>query len=208
MEYETKNAKFKIALLGDSSVGKTSIVKRLINNDFKENQLSTIGTEQNTKTIKLNENSEEEILCTLQIFDTAGQEKFRSITPNYIKNADGIILVFDLTNYSSFENIKYWIKQIYNNKKYENLPFIIIGNKYDLKDKIVVQEDKIKFNGKNSENFFYCSAKDNYNVYEIFETISKKMVEQDNILNSSLENKTKINQNSICLVKQKRKCCI
>ena len=208
MEYETRNAKFKIALLGDSSVGKTSIVKRLINNDFKENQLSTIGTEQNTKTIKLNENSEEEILCTLQIFDTAGQEKFRSITPNYIKNADGIILVFDLTNYSSFENIKYWIKQIYNNKKYENLPFIIVGNKYDLKDKIVVQEDKIQFNVKNSENFFYCSAKDNYNVYEIFETISKKMVEQDNILNNSLENKTKINQNSICLVKQKRKCCI
>ena len=208
MEYETKNAKFKIALLGDSTVGKTSIIKRLINNDFKESQLSTIGAEQNTKTIKLNENSEEEILCTLQIFDTAGQEKFRSITPNYIKNADGIILVFDLTNYSSFENIKYWIKQIYNNKKYENLPFIIVGNKYDLKDKIVVQEDKIKFNEKNSENFFYCSAKDNYNVYEIFETISKKMVEQDNILNNSLENKTKINQNSICLVKQKRKCCI
>ena len=208
MEYETKNAKFKIALLGDSTVGKTSIIKRLINNDFKENQLSTIGTEQNTKTIKLNENSEEEILCTLQIFDTAGQEKFRSITPNYIKNADGIVLVFDLTNSSSFENIKYWIKQIHNNKKYENLPFIIVGNKYDLKDEIVVQEDKIKFNGKNSENFFYCSAKDNYNVYEIFETISKKMVEQDNILNSSIENKTKINQNSICLVKKKRKCCI
>lgn len=208
MEYETKNAKFKIALLGDSTVGKTSIIKRLINNDFKESQLSTIGAEQNTKTIKLNENSEEEILCTLQIFDTAGQEKFRSITPNYIKNADGIVLVFDLTNYSSFENIKYWIKQIHNNKKYENLPFIIVGNKYDLKDEIVVQEDKIKFNGKNSENFFYCSAKDNYNVYEIFETISKKMVEQDNILNSSLENKTKINQNSICLVKKKRKCCI
>ena len=208
MEYETKNAKFKIALLGDSTVGKTSIIKRLINNDFKESQLSTIGAEQNTKTIKLNENSEEEILCTLQIFDTAGQEKFRSITPNYIKNADGIVLVFDLTNYSSFENIKYWIKQIHNNKKYENLPFIIVGNKYDLKDEIVVQEDKIKFNGKNSENFFYCSAKDNYNVYEIFETISKKMVEQDNILNSSIENKTKINQNSICLVKKKRKCCI
>ena len=208
MEYETRNAKFKIALLGDSTVGKTSIIKRLINNDFKESQLSTIGAEQNTKTIKLNENSEEEILCTLQIFDTAGQEKFRSITPNYIKNADGIVLVFDLTNYSSFENIKYWIKQIHNNKKYENLPFIIVGNKYDLKDEIVVQEDKIKFNGKNSENFFYCSAKDNYNVYEIFETISKKMVEQDNILNSSLENKTKINQNSICLVKKKRKCCI
>ena len=208
MEYETKNAKFKIALLGDSTVGKTSIIKRLINNDFKESQLSTIGAEQNTKTIKLNENSEEEILCTLQIFDTAGQEKFRSITPNYIKNADGIILVFDLTNYSSFENIKYWIKQIHNNKKYENLPFIIVGNKYDLKNQIVVQEDKIKLNVKNSENFFYCSAQDNYNVYEIFETISKKMVEQDNILNSSIENKTKINQNSICLVKKKRKCCI
>ena len=207
MEYETKNAKFKIALLGDSTVGKTSIIKRLINNDFKESQLSTIGAEQNTKTIKLNENSEEEILCTLQIFDTAGQEKFRSITPNYIKNADGIVLVFDLTNSSSFENIKYWIKQIHNNKKYENLPFIIVGNKYDLKNQIVVQEDEIKFNEKNSETFFYCSAKDNYNVYEIFETISKKMVEQDNILNYSLENKTKINQKSVCLVKQKRRCC-
>ena len=96
---------YKVLLLGDSTVGKTCFLLRYCDNDFQESHLSTIGLDYRLKTMTLNNGKK----IKLQIWDTAGQDKYRSITKNYYKGAHGIILIYDVTNYQTYENVKNWI---------------------------------------------------------------------------------------------------
>jgi small GTP-binding protein len=102
----------KIVTLGDSMVGKTSILYRYFDNKFEEKQLSTIGIDSKTKFIKVRDAS-----VKVLVWDTAGQEKFRNIAKQYYQGADGVLLVFDVCDRKSFEKIEYWLKELKDNKK-------------------------------------------------------------------------------------------
>ena len=167
---ENQINEIKILLLGDSGVGKTSIFKKYTNNEFKGNYNSSIGVDFLTKIIEYKKKK-----YKLHIFDTAGQERFRSITKSYFNMGDFFFVVFDLTNQYSLNSIPIWVEQIKEVK--ENPTFIILGNKKDLKNKqmsdVEIYEVLEKINNNtfevNDKNFLKVSAKDGKNINEAFE---------------------------------------
>ena len=142
---------YKIILIGNSGVGKTSIFRKLSTGVFSEANISTIGVEKRTFYINFKDDKNEKKAINVSLFDTAGQEKFRSITLNYFKGSDGILLIYDITNRTTFENVEMWINSINeaigtnNDSKYQ---IILIGNKTDLIGqngyKREVEEDEAK----------------------------------------------------------------
>ena len=145
--------KQKLILIGDVAVGKTSIINSILGQKFNDEYEPSIGVDFFSKTIKYKGKS-----IKLQIWDSAGQEKFKSLIPNYIRGASLIILVYDITNKSSFNNLNSWIEFINN---YESTNIIICGNKIDLKDKREVSfEEGEKFSEEKKMDFFEISAKE------------------------------------------------
>lgn len=120
---------FKYIVIGDSNVGKSCIVLRFIEGIFRKDQENTIGVEFGTKEIKIDGK-----IVKLQIWDTAGQEAFKSITRSYYRGAAGALLVYDVTSQSSFENIKNWLYEAQNNGN-DEMVICLVGNKIDLEDK-------------------------------------------------------------------------
>lgn len=158
----------KIIVLGSSEVGKTCILNRYFNNEFKENSLSTIGIDFQTKFFKF-----EDKKIKANYTDTAGQEKFRAISVNYLKGTNGVILVFDLTNKESFDLLDTWMDELKNNNKMD-ISKVLIGNKADLADKIEVPKEEIEgFTKKVNCEYFECSAKTGQNVSEALDEIAK-----------------------------------
>ena len=158
----------KIIVLGSSEVGKTCILNRYFNNEFKENSLSTIGIDFQTKFFKF-----EDKKIKANYTDTAGQEKFRAISVNYLKGTNGVILVFDLTNKESFDLLDTWMDELKNNNKMD-ISKVLIGNKADLADKIEVPKEEIEnFTKKVNCEYFECSAKTGQNVNEALDEIAK-----------------------------------
>ena len=156
---------FKILLLGDSSVGKTSILLKYISNKFDESSISTVGVDYMDKIIDYNK-----FKIKLQIWDTSGEEKFRTITKNFYRNADGLLVVFDLTKKESYDHIRSWINEAKENN--DKLKTILIGNKLDLKDERIVAIDVAKqFAEKNNLKYIETSAKDGTNINESFQAI-------------------------------------
>ena len=165
---------YKVLLLGDTTVGKTCFLLRYCDKTFQEAHLSTIGLDYRLKSMELADGKR----IKLQIWDTAGQDRFRAITRNYYKGANGIILIYDVTNIQTYENVKNWIAQI----KEEANPNVIIylaGNKIDVdKENIVVKtEDGKKIADELNIKFYETSAKKGINVNEIFEDLVKKIDE-------------------------------
>ena len=174
------NLTYKIITVGNSEVGKTAIIKRVVSNTFDDYNLPTIGMNLSQKIISLKNNKE----ITLQLVDTAGQEKYKSLGKNYFKNAEGILFVFALNNLQSFEDIPNWIK-IFNDSSDENLnlPLYLVGNKKDLEDEIEVNEDMINNFLKKNNNFIYkaVSAKEDNNlIQELFQELAERLYEEDN----------------------------
>ncbi len=188
---------FNILLLGDSNVGKTSLIIRFIKDKFEENNSSTVGLEFADKEIKINDN-----IIRLHILDTAGQEKYKSIAKSAIKRANGIIFVFDLNSEESFDNIKYWLMSSLEVSNDFNK--ILVGNKYDLRrevDKDKVQKLIEKYNFK----YFETSAKDGKNVQLIFKEIAGLILSGQSEKDIK-EKYIKINNQSINSQKKKN-CC-
>ena len=155
----------KLLLLGDSSVGKTSILVKYINNKFEENSISTLGVDYMDKIINY-----KKFKIKLQIWDTSGEEKFRTITRNFYRNADGILVIFDLTRKETYDNVKIWLDEARDHNG--NMKAILIGNKLDLKDERKVGMDIAKqFAEKNNLKYLETSAKDGTNIKESFQTI-------------------------------------
>ena len=191
---------FKIITLGNSGVGKTSIIKRYLNNSFDDNTLSTIGLEFSLKKIKLEEGKE----INLKLIDTGGQERFKSLSTSYLKNAEGVLFVFALNNKESFEELKNWI-EIFNdnslNKVY--IAKYIVGNKCDIKDRYI-NEDSIKeFSNNNGMKYFEISAKNNINIENLFQEMGEILY--DNYIKSGRgkNNQIKLEVKS----KKKKECC-
>ena len=155
----------KLLLLGDSSVGKTSILLKYISNKFDDSSISTVGVDYMDKIIDYNK-----FKIKLQIWDTSGEEKFRTITKNFYRNADGLLVVFDLTKKESYDHIKSWLDEAKENN--DKLKTILIGNKLDLKDERIVAIDVAKqFAEKNNLKYIETSAKDGTNINELFQAI-------------------------------------
>ena len=156
----------RVILLGDSNVGKTSLIMRYIKNEFKNSFISTIGFEIASKIIKKGKKN----IC-LKIIDTGGQEKFHCLTKSFFNSADGIIFVFDLTNKQSFENLKNWLKEAESYT--EDFEYILVGNKKDLINSIEVNQESLKDNDLfNGTKYFEVSAKTGENIEECFEELT------------------------------------
>ena len=189
--------RYNLILVGDISVGKTSIINRFIENRFNRNVKNTINIEFRIKSLKLDPNT----VIDLKIWDTCGEEKFHSITKNFYHDADGIFIIFDLGNSQSFYNIKIFLKDINDICNINNKSIMIIGNKNDLplEDIKVKEKDVEKILGKNKEfKYLDVSARSVNNINDMFIQMSKlifinknKIIENENEESSS-ENNFKI----------------
>ena len=156
--------KFKILIIGDSAVGKTSMLLKYVDNYFPETHMATIGVEYKTKNI---ETSKYKVI--LHLWDTAGQERFKSITKSFFNNANGIVFVYDITSKESFDGVKNWIKDAEPYGKFES---ILCGNKIDLEKKREVKIDSLKEYGlKKKIDVFETSAKTGVKVNDAFEKL-------------------------------------
>ena len=177
------NFLFKYIIIGDPSVGKSNLLMKFAHNKFTDEYQATIGVEFGAKNIEINKKT-----YRIQIWDTAGQENFRSITRAYYKNSVCAMVVYDITNRSSFEHIVNWIEDVHNQSP-KTVSIVLIGNKIDLEDKRVVSFDEGNdFAMKNGIIFMETSAKSGEGVDEIFkksaEEIEKKMAQNYYDLNS------------------------
>ena len=165
---------YKVLLLGDSSVGKTCFLLRYCDKSFQDAHLSTIGLDYRLKTMTLKNNKN----IKLQIWDTAGQDRFRAITKNYYKGANGIILIYDITNVQTFENVKNWITQI-KDEANPNVIIYLAGNKIDLPEelRVVSTDEGQKMADEFKLLFKEASAKEAINVNEIFQELVEKIDE-------------------------------
>ena len=155
--------KFKIIFLGDQGTGKSCILNRFVDDKFDENYQATVGLDFQSKNVKIDNQD-----IHLLLYDTAGQEKFRSLIPMYTRDANIIMLVYDITRKESFTNIPIWIKDL-TNVKFEEVIFVLIGNKIDLNDKREVnKEEGEKYSQENKMIFEEVSAKTGENFPELF----------------------------------------
>jgi Ras-related protein Rab-7A len=174
----SKRTLLKIIILGDSAVGKTSLMNQYVNNKFSSHYKVTIGADFLSKDVDIDDR-----IVTLQIWDTAGQERFQSLGVAFYRGADAVMLVYDLTNAKTFENLKDWREEFLhqaNPKGADSFPFIVVGNKKDLdKERHVVPKKRAKaFCEKLSMPHFRASAKDGSNVEKSFATLVKLALER------------------------------
>ena len=170
---EKKEILYKILLLGDSSVGKSCLLKRYTDNTFLDIHISTIGLDYKLKEVKLKDGK----TVKVQIWDTAGQDRFRAITKNYYKGAQGITLIYDITNQITFENVRKWIDQI-KEEVSEKVPIILVGNKIDIVERRVIKKEDGESMAKEYGLLFSeCSAKTGENIDSTFNQLVEKTVE-------------------------------
>ena len=193
---------YKVLLLGDSSVGKSCLLLRFCDNCFQEAHLTTIGLDFRVKAINLDNNRKVKI----QIWDTAGEDRFRSITRNYYKGAKGILLIFDVTDKESFAHIKDWVERIHDESP-EGITICLIGNKIDRnEDRVISNEEGKKLAEECKISYFETSAKIGTGVEEVFTSLVKKIdtiymnEHQEEIID---KNTIKVQRNT----KAKRQCC-
>ena len=203
--------KFKIVIVGDTGVGKTGLVRRFIQNTFSKNTKATVGVEFISNSYKINNK-----ILKIEIWDTAGQERYRSLTSSYYKGAKGAMIVYDVTNKISFENIDKW----YNDMKdatEKDITLLIIGNKTDLSDKIVVSSEVSKdkaftlnlpvmetsaLNASNVKEAFYLLIKEIYRNYRKYHKKEEESISKN--IHKSLDYGIQLNTDK---KKRKKKCC-
>ena len=200
-EVSNNEETIKIIILGNSKVGKTSFLIRFTKNKFDETYLATIGIDHICRIINI-----ENKLYKLIFYDTAGEEKYKSIPKNYIKNMQGIILMYDITDKSSFDSIIDWISDV-KEIKGENFPMILVGNKIDLNEsREVTEEMGNELAEKNQIEFFETSNKDGTNIQEAgLEIVYRILGETESVKanNSRIERISTANSNNCT----SRKCC-
>jgi Ras-related protein Rab-35 len=194
---------FKLLIIGDSGVGKSSLLMRFADNTFTGTFITTIGVDFKIRTIIVNGEK-----VKLQIWDTAGQERFRTITSTYYRGTHGVLVVYDVSSGESFANVKRWLQEIDANCDVVNR--VLVGNKDDNPaKKVVLTQDAQQFADQVGIQLFETSAKDNKNVEEMFMAITEL------VLKTKKEQQTRIQQQANDTVRvgasskgrNKKKCC-
>lgn len=195
---------FKLLIIGDSGVGKSSLLIRFSDNTFSGSYITTIGVDFKIRTVTINGER-----VKLQIWDTAGQERFRTITNTYYRGTHGVIVVYDVTNGESFANVKRWLQEIESNCDVVNK--VLVGNKNDDPNrKVVITEDAQRFANQMEIQLFETSAKDNINVEEMFLAITEQVLrhkKQTQKQVQSDQNNDTVNLRKGANIKKKSKCC-
>ena len=181
----------KILILGDSAVGKTSFLTKFTKGMDTANHIATIGFDLKTKTLDV-----EGKRIKLQIWDTAGQEKYRSIVQTYYKGAAGIILMYSVTDRKSFQNVETWMKQI-TNDAVEGVVIVLIANKIDANEREVETSEGLRMAEKYGLKFLEASAKDGINVNESFFELAKQIKDKFGEATSELLEKPALPQATV-----------
>jgi small GTP-binding protein len=175
---------FKVVVVGDGGVGKSTMVKRLTTGQFIPQKI-TIGTDLATYDIKIEQNIE----VRLQIWDFAGERRFRLFLPNYSRGATGCLICYDITRRTSFDSLEEWYNIV--NENTDKIVFILVGEKLDLADirRSVEYKHAERFQQKyNLDHFFETSSKSGENNKKIFETLTRLILKKKNLLNDNLLN--------------------
>ncbi len=186
---------FRICMVGDAGVGKTSLLTRFCDNTFNNNYTSTIGVDFKVVTLKY-----QNIITKLHVWDTAGQERFKSMAINYFRSSHGFMFIYDITEKESFENIQNWIDLAFSNSNTVGINFLV-GNKSDIENQRQISKDTAKdFANEKNLIFFETSAKSNENVEKVFQFFTYKLIQyflnnKDKYINSDLSG-AKISKNA------------
>jgi len=197
MESPNYDYVFKLLIIGDSGVGKSCLLMRYVENEFSEFHLATIGIDFKVKMIELDDQK-----IKLQIWDSAGQERFKTITKTYFRGAMGIVLAYDCTSRESFANVTNWAAQFEHCTNPHTVK-VLISNKNDCENKEVSKEEGLKLARDMEIGFFETSAKTGENVEEVFEHLAREIRDKEVYKH--------INESGINLdtsfASQKKKCC-
>ena len=204
-----EDQEFKIVLVGNAAAGKTSIINRLIKKSFNEYNPSTVGAMFLTHRVEIEGKG-----YKLQIWDTAGQERLRAIAPLYYRDAQGVILVYDVTNQQSFEGLDSWFHDL-SEKGSERTCTVVVGNKIDLVDEQRVNNEEASLMAaKKMSTLILASAKDGRGIEEAVVTLVKRIVSQKfNEAPAGIDTKgaspSRLNSKTIVKkpVEEKKKCC-
>jgi len=196
----------KVITLGESGVGKTSIIRRYIHNIFDENNLSTIGLNFSFKEMKLKNGK----IINIKLIDTAGQEKYKALAKSYFKNVDAVLFVFAINDQKSFDNMKNWINLFNENHNgKEGIPKYLIGNKAD-QEREVQKESVDEFVNNSKYKYYETSAKENMGIDSLFQELSEDLYKifieagGNKTQNTQTLNKYKVKKgksNCICAIK-------
>ena len=199
---------FKVLLLGNSDVGKSSLLLRFVDSVWNETFVPTIGVDFKVKTVEIGDKK-----VKMQIWDTAGQERFRNVISTYFRGGNGLLLIYDITNKDSFKNLESWLIEIEKNAS-ENILKILIGNKSDLEeDREISKEEGQAFANRNGMQFMETSAKMNTNVDEAFQALGKLMIEFNLGKNTAMASQNKNDKKKTLSasagkdLNSKKKCC-
>ena len=199
---------FKVLLLGNSDVGKSSLLLRVVDSVWNETFVPTIGVDFKVKTVEIGDKK-----VKMQIWDTAGQERFRNVISTYFRGGNGLLLIYDITNKDSFKNLESWLIEIEKNAS-ENILKLLIGNKSDLEeDREISKEEGQAFANRNGMQFMETSAKMNTNVDEAFQALGKLMIEFNLGKNTAMASQNKNDKKKTLSasagkdLNSKKKCC-
>ena len=202
-DFKEYSRTLKLIVIGHTSVGKTSVISSFCENSFNADVLHTVGVDYQSKVVKRNEDS-----IKLQIWDTAGQERFRTLTQGFYRGAAGILVIFDITNMKSFDQIPFWVESIHENCPNPPVVFLI-GNKIDLESSREVSFDAADRTAQQyGFKYIECSAKVRININDIFTYLVEEIIEKScvDVKDDVQDNYVRLTLNAV-KSKQKKTCC-
>ena len=210
MNNNIQRKKFNLSILGEKTVGKTCLVESLLGMPFNEKQISTIGIDTISHKFKIDGKE-----YVFKIFDTAGQERYNSVAATTIKIADGFLLVYSVNNKESLEKINVWIQNIEDFVNRKEKVLMLVGNKIDIKERIISKEEGMAFAKERNMKYFETSAKTGFGIKEAFNQIFNDIYELNkkgeenqkskNVKQTTEKNSSNQNNENIVLGKKEHK---